>query len=169
MDEYIGAHLRGLVELVPPYMAGAINKYEENGTMKAGVRMQFPCTDLDLPCAITFDVLDEKIPFLAQTLFNAHLERDGAAWRLYYSEDARTVKIGDGTVFQHCTTEAIPGLFGPLITVGNAASPQRQRETGLDVTRTVTMELHSEMGRGALITVSLGSVEGSQLFEKLYS
>lgn len=156
------------MELVPPYMLDAIRKYQKNGTMKAGVRMLFPESDLDMPCAITFDILDQKVEFLAEKLFNAHLEREGAARVLYYDE-ARKGRIGPGFTLVCCTTEAIPRLFGRLITAGNVASPHRHEEArvGSPGTETVTMELHG-VGEGALITLSLGRREGSEIFEKLY-
>lgn len=171
MDEYVGAHVRGLAELVPPYMAESIKRYEKNGTLKAGVRMLFPGSDLDLPCTITFDILEQSLQFLASILFNAHLERKGAAWVLYGDNGARKVRIGPGCTLQSCTTEVIPGLFGHLITSGNMACPQRQEEVRAGkryITESVTMEMR-EAGKGALITLSLASIEGSQVFEKLYA
>lgn len=171
VDEYVGAHVRGLAELVPPYMADSIKRYEKNGTLKAGVRMLFPGSDLGLPCTITFDILDQSLQFLASKLFNAHLERKGMSWVLYYDNDARKVGTGPGCTLQSCTTEVIPSLFGQLITSGNVASPHRQEEACAGkryITESVRMELR-EAGKGAFITLSMGSIEGSQVFEKLYA
>lgn len=150
-------------------MANAIKRYEDHGTLKAGVWMRFPRRDLDLQCSITFEILDQKVEYLAWKLFNAHLERQGAARVLYYDNDARTARIGPGFSLQSCTAEVLPGLFGPLITSGNVASPSRQREMPTAITDTVTMELHGEVGKGAVIILSLGSREASQVFEKLYT
>lgn len=171
MDEFVGAHVRGLAELVPPYMADAIKRYEKNGVLKAGVRMLFPGSNLDLPCTITFDILDQNVEFLASKLFNAHLERKGVARVLYYDNDARKVGIGPGCTLQSCTTEVIPSLFGQLITSGSVACPYRQEEACAGkryITESISMELR-EAGKGALITLSLASIEGSQVFEKLYA
>jgi hypothetical protein len=169
VDEAGGANIQGLMELVSPYMVDAVRKYPKHGTLKAGVRMLFPESDLDMPCAITFDILDQKVEFLAEKLFSAHLEREGTLRFLYYDGDARKVRVSAGCTLVSCTIEAIPGLFGRLITAGNAASPHRHEEArcGSRGTQSVTMELRG-VGEGALITLSLGRREGSQIFEKLH-
>lgn len=169
-DEFEGADIQGLVQLVPPYMADAISKYKPNDTLKAAVMMLFPERDSGAPCSIMFEIVDQKVEFLAGKLFNAHLERDGTARLLYYSDDARRGQIASGFTLMCCTAEAIPTLFGTLITVGNLASPHRQKEaTGGSraITKTVTMELRS-VGEGARITLSLGREEASQIFKMLF-
>lgn len=168
-DEAVsGAQIQGLVDLLPPYMMDAICKYKKDGTMKAAVEMRF-LKGLDLPCAITFRIVDEKVEYIAEKLFNAHLEREGPARVLYYDGDARKGRIGPGTRLECCTIEAIPRLFGPLIAQGNEASPYCQEEklAGRRSTQTVTMELQ-QVGQGAIVTLSLGRREGSQIYEKLF-
>lgn len=169
-DEFEGADIQGLMQLVPPYMADAISKYKPDNTLKAAVMMLFPNRDSHAPCTIMFEIVDQKVEFLAGKLFNAHLERDGTARLLYYSDDARRGHIASGITLMCCTAEAIPALFGTLITVGNLASPRRQEEgTGGSraITKTVTMELR-DVGQGARITLSLGREEASQIFKQLF-
>lgn len=169
-DEFEGADIQGLVQLVPPYMADAIRKYKLNGTLKAAVMMLIPERDSDAPYTIMFDIVDEKVEFLAGKLFNAHLERDGKARLLYYSDDSRRGKISHGFTLMCCASDAMTALFGTQITVGNLASPRRQEEAtsgSRAITKTVTMELR-DVGEGAMITLSLGRKEGSQIFKTLF-
>lgn len=77
------------MELVPPYVAAAVKLYEINGTYGAAVRMRFPKRNLDLPCSITFEILDHKVEYIALKFFNAHLARHVAGRVLYYDNDAR--------------------------------------------------------------------------------
>lgn len=168
--EVTGARIEALSSLVPPYMMGAIRQDIIKGEWKAGVTMKFSMC-LDVQGAISFEIVDQKVEYLAEKLFNAHLEREGHRRVFYYGDAERRLRIGGGCTLLSCTTEAIPRFFGQLITQGNLEAPHRKEEqqrAGSSITETVIMSRFDEIGKGALITVSLGPTAASQLFEKLF-
>lgn len=171
-DAVTGAHIQGLMDLVPPYMCGAIRRDDSNGRLTAAVTMNFPIArlEVDTPCAITFAILDTKVEYIAEKLYNAHLEQEGSRRVIYYDGEARKARIGPDFTLDCCSMEAIPVLFGPLLSAGNMESPHRLQEArnGSSITHTVTMGDFHEVGKGAVITVSLGITAGTQIFEKLY-
>lgn len=160
ITDYIESHR--LKASVPRYLSGAIRR---SGT-KAGVTMA--TMNVGLPWIVSFHILDENVEFFAKELYNAHLENEGPHRVLFYERDGRSARVGEQFTFDCCSTESIQEIFGKLFAAGNLAAPDRLTDPGEGITRTVTLSNFSRMGEGAVIRMSLGPAEGSEICDKLF-
>ncbi|KAL2272810.1 hypothetical protein FJTKL_05970 [Diaporthe vaccinii] len=167
-----GATVQGLLELlVPQGLIGATRQeFVGKDVLKFAVTVDYFPLQLEAPCVISFEILDQKVEYFAQKLFNAHLEREGEFRVFYYDGDKRRVTMGSEFALRSCTMQAIPEFFGPNIDAGNLEMPQRQMEmlAGSSVTDTIKMSGFNRIGNGAHITVSLGPVGAYQCLDMLY-
>ncbi|KAH7111583.1 hypothetical protein EDB81DRAFT_862843 [Dactylonectria macrodidyma] len=161
-----GADVEGL-DLFHEYLRGAIRRDDAGDRKTAAVSMNFPPNTIaDVDCALTMEVLPNKVERLASLLFDAHLETNGKV-REMILEGGRTAIVSR---LQGSPPELVSKVFGPVTAAAIEAAPFRRLEVseGTVATRCVSMSDFTESDKGAIITLTLGYKEASQIYEKLF-
>ncbi|KJZ69374.1 hypothetical protein HIM_11235 [Hirsutella minnesotensis 3608] len=161
-----GADIEGLA-LFPEYLRGAIRRDDAGDGKTAAVSMNFPPDIIaDVDCAMTMEILPNKVERLAILLFDAHLEMNGKVREL--------VLPGGITAIAYRLQGGRPGpvsdVFGAETVAAIESAPYRRYEVseGTIATRCVSMSDFVDADKGAIITLTLGMREASQIFEKLF-
>ncbi|RSL88748.1 hypothetical protein CDV31_016006 [Fusarium ambrosium] len=167
-DVTSGADIEAL-GVFPEYLRDAIRRDSIGDRQIAAVSMNFPPNVIgDVDCAMTMEVLPNKVERLGMLLFDAHLETNGRVRELllpggttaivYRLEGSRPKRISD--------------VFGDTIAAAIRSAPYRRREElekGVDSsTRCVWMSEFRDVDKGATITLTLGRRNASQIFERLF-
>ncbi|EGY23489.1 uncharacterized protein VDAG_04927 [Verticillium dahliae VdLs.17] len=170
----VNASLKGATRLFPTSLSDSIkripNPINENGLV-AGISMTFPrapYTD-KFGCQMAIEILENKVEWIAQKLFDVRLET---------TEGLRYVLLPGGTkVLPHPSItlqggcfEVVPHIFGSETDRAITASPAHQDDVKQAMKRTssVSMVVSHQARNGAVIYVSLGLLEGTQIKDKLF-
>lgn len=161
-----GADIEGLA-LFPEYLRGAIRRDDGDKGKTAAVSMNFPPNIIaDVDCVMTMEVLPNKVERLAMLLFDAHLEVNGKARELVLPGGVTAIAYR----LQGGRPKPISDVFGSETAAAISSAPYRRHEVseGSISTRCVSMSDFVNADKGAIITLTLGMREGSQIFEKLF-
>lgn len=157
------------LDLFPEYLRGAIRRDDAGDRRTAAVSMNFPYNIIaDVDCAMTMEVMPNKVERLALLMFNAHLETNGKVREIILPGGLKVIP----TRLQGSPPESVITVFGPMTAAALESAPYRKLEVleaGPRVaTRCVTMSDCSEADKGAIITLTLGRRRASQIFERLF-
>jgi hypothetical protein len=157
------------LDLFPEYFSGSVRRDDAGDRRTAAISMEFPRRSIaNVDCAMTIEVLPNKVERLAYLLFDAHLETNGEVRELVCSNGLKAIV----KQLQGSPPEAFLKVFGPTTSAALQSAPYRKHEVDeagpRAPTRCVTMSDCSDAAKGAIITLTLGRREASQIYEKLF-
>lgn len=167
------ASLEKATKLLPSELRLAIKTCPDpknENALVADIWMTFRYSTSMVQCQMALHVKDEKVAHLARVLFDMNLET---------KDERRYVCIGDGRstimpnprfTLQGCRLDIIASTFGPELSRAIATCPVYQDDVKQwrGSTDCVSMVITHEAQEGAVIYVSLGLWEGTQIKTELY-
>ncbi|KAL6405581.1 putative serine threonine protein kinase [Ilyonectria robusta] len=144
----------------------------DESTLVAAMSMTFPnapYTDT-LGCQVALEITEDKVQHLARELFGVRLEiRAGLRYLCVPGGSAKVLPNPNFTL-QGCRCDAILPTFGPEMSKAIQASPKFQEEAKQwrDCTDCVSMVISHMATERAIMYLSLGLWEGTQIKERLY-
>lgn len=166
------ASLQGIADVFDPYIYGAISKVTVqiggNPSLKAAVTMDFPRRGL-VDCLMSLAIQPSKVGYLAMALFGIQVESVGEI--RYVSLNGVRMTHNSEIILKGVLDEAIIDVFGSEIHRAVTACRMRKKELeeGNHKTECVSMILTSNSDEAAIINLSLGVEEGTQIRGKLYT
>lgn len=167
------ASLQGITVVFDQYMCGAIRKdtvlSEGAICLKAAITMDFPIDGL-VDCLMSLAIYHTKVEYLALSLFNVHVESAGQVQYVVLNEGAKLLPSPEMTL-KGALDENIIRILGSETHAAIQSSRMRRKEMeeGNHVTECVSMIITSRPEEGAIINLSLGLKDGTNLKNKLYT
>ncbi|KAG4417676.1 hypothetical protein IFR04_009179 [Cadophora malorum] len=164
---------QGLGDVFDDYICDAIRRdtVQSDGmtSLKAAVTMDFPPRGL-VDSLMSLAIHPSKVGYLAIALFGVRVESAGEV-RFVSLEGGVRLTPNPEITLKGVLDEAIIDVFGSEIHRAITACRMRRKELeeGNRVTECVSMILTSRSDEGAIINLSLGVEEGTQIREKLYT
>lgn len=147
--------------LFPEYMAGAIIRdYIQTGEdciCRAAVEVMFP-QDGRLDCIMSLDVKENKVEYIARTLFDVQLEAGSGGRRQILLPRGVRLTLSSEITLSGAQDEAVRKLFGPEIYAGIVDSSiyHGEQQEGASSTGCITMVIPWRTNGRATINVVLG-------------
>lgn len=155
------------LNLFNEYFRSAIRRNDAGSCKTAAISINFP-PYRDNNCFMTIEVLPNKVERLALELFNAHLETNEEMRELVLPGGLKAAPLR----LQGASPKAVLNVFGPQTAAALEAAPYRKveiEEEGRDsATRCVTMSECHDSSKGAILTLTLGRIGASQIYERLF-
>lgn len=170
----VNASLAAAIGLFPSYLASAIRRIPDprnENAWVAAISMTFPSPPFidRFGCQIALEVTENKVQHIAKELFDAHLETT-AGLRYFRLPSGAKILPNPKSTLRGCRYDSISPMFGLEISGAIIAGPVHQDDIkkGNDSADCVSMVISHQANDGAVIYVSLGLLEGTQIKEKLF-
>ena len=176
----VNASLLEATKLFPRDLSDAIkrNPSPRNGdTLVAAISMTFPNTPSTktqsttvFECQMAIEITDDKVSHFARELFGVRLETRAGLRYMCSAAGGSKVLPNPKFTLQGCRRDIIPSAFGPEPATAIITSTMYQEDVRQcrDCTDSVSMVVSHRADDGAVIYVSLGLWEGTQIRKKLY-
>ncbi|POR32418.1 Uncharacterized protein TPAR_07375 [Tolypocladium paradoxum] len=162
-------------EFFPSYMNSAIrrNKVPIDNTYvtRAAITMTFPAIPSEKDdCAMSFEILENKVQHCAYVLFGIIIENEGNTRYVVHPNGSR-MRFRNLDI-QDCQSDAIAAMFGDdaerAIRKSKYFQEEKEEARG-SITGCVRMAITQYANEGAVITLNLGLAEACVARDKLYS
>jgi hypothetical protein len=171
----INASLAEAARLCPHDLSNAIRRIPDpvvEDTLAAAITMTFPSALFADKCAcqMAIEITDDKVQHFARQLFGTRLETRAGLRYVCFADGGSKIRPSPKLALQGCRRDIIPSTFGPELFHAIAAGPiyQDDAREWRDCTDCVSMVIPHQAHEGAVIYVSLGLWEGTQIRKKLY-
>lgn len=166
---FIKASLPGIATIFDPYISGIVMRLKEQSSLKGAITIVFPSGGL-VDCLISLQIHQSEVEYLAIALFKVRVKLVGQVQHVCL-KDSITLRPNSEITLKGVLNQAIIDVFGFEIhkAISVCRLHERELREGIAVTGCVSIILISKSSEGAIIGLSLGLEEGTQIRKKLYT